>query len=941
MKRFLTQATETIIEKHGTEMSRVLVLMPNQRSCTYFNKELQSLAQQAILSPMVSTLQHFILEQSPYQVCDRIALITELYACHKNIGGELLLDEFIGIADILIQDFDELDEMMVHSKLFFKNLNDLQSMKTYEPGEVPGDYQLRYRKFWSDFGLLYEALRKRLKEKKQAYQGMALREVAEHPAQYFNTIPKDYEYVYLIGFSGLSKTDEAVIRYLKSVSSTTILADADKYYVQDEAMEAGFYFRKFKSLFSLSSQQLSDNISTRPMHIEVIGTAKNIGQVKVAGDILQNRISKEYYVPSDTVVVIPDEKLLGSMVAHIPAEYADLNVTMGVNIHGSSPASWIEMLFRLQTMAHKFSTANKSPRFYYKDVFDLLLHPYFRLVYGQLPTQQFVARMKKSNRVVISAPEICKGISDRLQSVFSFYEDAKSYADFLEHHLQTILQLLIQQHRSGNTARDADAEIVFRVMEILRNTASILNAQEPLQVSSFIALLRESFQAEKVPLEGEPVKGLQLMGIQETRSLNFKNVIVLSANEGILSSGKQSKSYIPHELRKEFLTTHRERDAVTAYLFYRLFHQAENVYLLYNTEPDELGGGEKSRFILQLMHELPAKNAAVTITDKIFAIDPPETLPTCEVQFEKTDAVLNHLKELFKNSGISPSAINTYINCSLQYYLRYVAGLREEEDMEENLEASTIGSAVHFVLEEIFKQTIGKPITADFLRKQATDKPNLEALLRKHLSERFDIDSLNTGKNLLLFRVCTKLTIDFLLAQATQVDWLRETDVHLKLLSLEEKLTRTIQVNGTEVKVRGTADRIEVVNDVIQIVDYKTTTVKKIKPLNEQAWEQLFTHPDFSKPLQLLLYAWMYSPSENAGNRKIRSGIYWLRNNQLQLDTLRDEAGNDVLSNEVLHRLETALTKLLEDILNPEIPFSKTDEVKRCQWCDFKNICNR
>lgn len=941
MKRFLTSAAETILEQHGTNMSQVLVLLPNQRSCTYFNNELQSLAQRAILSPMVSTLQNFILEQSPFTISDRISLITDLYACHKNIGGELLLDEFIGIADILIQDFDELDEEMVQSKLFFKNLNALQSMKTYEPGEVPGDYQLRYRKFWSDFGFLYDALRKRLSDKKEAYRGMALRAVAEQPALYCNAALNDFETIYLLGFSGLSKTDEAVIRYFKSVKKTTILSDADKYYVLDDAMEAGLYFRKHKSLFSLTPGSLSNDIATRPIQIEVIGTAKNIGQVKVAGDILQNRIYKTLYDPSDTVIVIPDEKLLGPMVAHIPEVYPDLNITMGVNIQGSSPATWIEVLFRLQLSAHKYASDNKPPRFYYKDVFDLLQHPYFRFVFGELSAQQFISRMKKNNRIVISAAEITKGISEVLKPVFGFYAEASSYSAFLQSHFEKILNSLVARHRAGNTTRDADAEIVFRMLDVLRNTASIFKAQEPLQVSSFIALLRESFNAEKVPLEGEPVKGLQVMGIQETRSLNFKNVIILSANEGILSSAKQTRSYIPYELRKEFLSTHRERDAVTAYLFYRLFHQAENVYLLYNTEPDELGGGEKSRFILQLMHELPVKNPAAEIKDLIFAIDPPSDLHSDDILMEKTDAVLNHLKSLYKNSGISPSAINTYINCPLQYYFRYVAGLCEEDDMEENMESSTIGSAVHFTLEQIFKEAVGNTVTEEFLSGWAKDKANITALLRQHLSERFDVESLTSGRNLLLFRVCTKLTVDFLKAQAAHVKMMQDSNAEIKLLSLEEPLQRVIQLKDAEIKVRGTADRIELVNDVIQIVDYKTTTVKSAKPLSEKVWEQLFANPDYSKSLQLLLYAWMFKNSESCAGRGIRSGIYWLRKNDLWLDTIKDENGNDVVSSDVLERLETALLKLLQEILNPEIPFKKTEELKRCEWCDSKNICNR
>src|ERR1043165_37084 len=391
MKKFLERTVEKIIQKHGGNMSDVLVLMPNQRSCTYFRNELKKQAAKAVFAPEIVTLHDWMLEQSELVEVDSIELVSELYTCHQEIGGSLTLDDFIGTANVLLADFNELDLQMVDSRLFFKNLEMLQSIKTYVPGEEPTEYAIQYRRFWEDFGKLYQLLRKKLLANNKGYAGLILRQVAEK----FKSFPAEKGLggaVFLIGFSSLNKTDETVIDHLLATTNAEVIWDADNYYVRDEMKEAGLFFRKYRSRFRVGEKNFTDGINTTSKNIQIIGAAKNVGQVKVVADILQNQLKLDEATALDTVVVVPDERLLSPLIANLPQNVASLNITMGLNIAGSNPSTFLDILFRLYNNLQKYKSKNRGPRFYYKDIFDLLQHNYSRLLFENLETQDFIER---------------------------------------------------------------------------------------------------------------------------------------------------------------------------------------------------------------------------------------------------------------------------------------------------------------------------------------------------------------------------------------------------------------------------------------------------------------------------------------------------------------------------------------------------------------------
>lgn len=937
MEKFLAHTARQLLQKHGNNLNDISVLMPNHRPCVYFRQALRDSTEQTIWSPEISTLHDWVFAKSELAFIEPLQQLLELYQVYKGIGGEETLDEFIPTAQIMLSDFDEVDMQLADARLFFKNLAMLKSMEVYSPGEGLSEYSKKYIKFWEQFRLLYFGLRERLLQEKKAYTGMIYRDIAEK----VDSIEPGSSKIYFVGFSTLNKSEEKIMQSLLSKGIAEIIWDTDKYYVDNDFQEAGMPFRRYKNKFRIREFAANNFISTEPKKINIIGVAKNIGQTKVMADILSNKLNLDAKTERQTAVIIPDEKLLNPLLAAIPANISALNISMGYPLQDSPIAELLKSIFALHENAERFKGTNKSTRFYYKDVFDLLYHSYTAyLLPDKMVITEFVNYILHQNRMVISHEELNEKL--RMKDVDRLFW----YTDHADEYLKKLLALVdelriqfLRISRSREKDMTVDIELLFHFKKILTNLQNTFSdGALKINVKSLRKLLLSSIRSVRVPFDGEPVRGLQIMGMLETRSLDFKNVIILSMNEGIVPSGKNERTYIPYELRREFLSTYHEKDANSAYLFYRLLQRAENIYLVYNTEGDELGGGEKSRFILQLQHELAKVNSNAVIQDYVYSVDPPPPVPDDEINIQKDEGVIQAIMKIAGGNGISPSAINTYINCSLQYYFRYIAKLKER-DIEESIEASTLGTAVHFVLENLYKDVLGKELTPDFVKEASGKKKEIESLLKKSLEEQFDGESLKHGKNYLLYRVSVKLVEEFLKQENKYLQMLEDSGSSMKLLMLERDMTQTITIGSREVTIRGKVDRIEESNGIISVADYKTGTPAGSSV--QGADMSLFaSEPKFAKAMQLLTYAWLYWKAEGGRDIQLRSGIYWLREIANGFDALAIDK-NDIITRDVLLQFEEILKNVLTELLNPDVPFAKTKETEHCEFCEFSRICRR
>ncbi|MDB5283098.1 MAG: hypothetical protein JWO06_2173, partial [Bacteroidota bacterium] len=621
-----------------------------------------------------------------------------------------------------------------------------------------------------------------------------------------------------------------------------------------------------------------------------------------------------------------------------------LNITMGFPLADSQIADLIRCIFSLHENVERFKTGgHNNLRFYYKDVFDLLHHPYAPYL---LPVKEramgLIEDIKGHNRMMVSFDELADNFKgSEFEKIFWYTEDLREYLDSLLALVEALRIHFLKLSRSKEKDMSVDIEMLFHIANTLKSLQNIAleSGTGDLQVRSFRKLLTEAIRAIRIPFDGEPVRGLQIMGMIETRCLDFKNVIILSMNESIFPTNKTPNSYIPFEMRKEFLTTHKEKESISAYLFYRLLQRSENVFLLYNTESDELGGGEKSRFILQLQYELKQVNNRVVINDLVYSVDPPPPIADDEINIEKDDALMTPFIKNLTEYGISPSAINTYINCSLQYYFRYLAKMREKDDIEESIEAATLGSAVHFVLENLYKELPDGILTEEFIEDTARNKPRIRELLHESFAKRFEGESLKRGKNYLLYRVALKLVEEFLKQEKRNIKALNETGSDMRLVMLEKEMAKPVQVRGHDIVIRGKVDRVEVSEGLINVADYKTgTPVGSSIKTDDVA--MFVTDPKYGKAMQLLTYAWLYWKTNGSRKMPLRSGIYWLREITRGFDPLKMDK-EELISNDTLLQFEEVLKSVLGELLNPEIPFSKTKDIDRCIHCEFIRICRR
>lgn len=940
MSAFLQQFAQDFNAKHAPAgWHSILILMPNQRSCTYLRQYFTELSDHAVILPEITPLQEWYLQFCPLVEADETELLHTLYECYCKTGGELALDDFIPIASTLLDDYSEIDESLTDHTLFFKNVEMLQSMKTYEPGSVPTEYQLQYRKFWKDFGQWHTLLKETLLATNKGYKGLMLRTVAENFSAQLEIIHKRYTAVYALGFSGVLPADERVLTTLKREANAVFYTDADVYYLDNPQQEAGAFYRKHPKLYSGLRDKAANTLLTSEKKIEFIGVAKNMGQVKVATGILHNLFTDTENIPRQTAVILPDTSLLIPFIKSLPASVQSYNVSMGLPLQGTHSFSWFENIFRLYENHLKYTRKPTRIYFYYRDVLELLQHKFFTCLLPEVRTHEIVRSIKKNNQFVIGYEQLNEWTQGQLATFFTADTDAKLFHATILAHSRHLQRTLAQKADEGDSLLLAELEVLCKLEDAIAKTTTLFSGGYTVQTKSLIQLWRSSFNKLKVPLEGEPVEGLQITGLQETRSIDFKNIIVLSANEGILPGGKSQQSYIPHEIRNVFLTTYKDKEAVTSYLFYRMLQRAENVYLLYNTEPDEMGGGEMSRFLLQLQKELAPLNKQIKITSHLYSADPPPPFEEPEIIVPKTDAIQEQIHKLTTESGLSPSAINTYINCTLQYYFRYIAGLNPADEVEESMDAATIGSAVHYALEKLLEPHLHQPLTADVLQDLRKQDAEIDALVHHSLLESFSAYSLSSGKNVLLKKVCIKLTKDFLKQQA---EWIAaNSNAPLTVLQLESKLETTLQVGHQTVKIQGRIDRIDRYGDAIRIADYKTSTHKSVPALNEETYRQLATNPAFAKTVQLLLYAYLYHKQPTYNNEVLQPGIYWLKHYKKDIDILKTDAQGNAVTTEHLQRFETILYELISGLLDSRVPFVKTNETERCKYCDYAQICSR
>ena len=959
MKPFLYQVASLFYEKWEAEVSRLAFVFPNRRTGLFFQKYLSEVADTPLFSPTILTINDLFIQLSGKQSADRISMLFILYDIYiRQSGSTETFDEFLYWGEMLLNDFDDIDKYMANARMLFSNVTDLREIENdfdflsdeqiaairsfwssfYPRGDTPNQQQ--FLAVWQVLYDLYEEFRATLAAEGKGYEGMIFREVVESMER-GESPDLPYEQIVFVGLNALSVSEERFLAQLQKREIADFYWDYVSDKVTDPDNKASYFVsRNLKSFPSSMKLPPEEKVKTE---IEVIGIPSGIGQAKHVYTLLSDWC-KEAEMSSEealrTAVILPDEHLLIPVLNAIPEQIRRINVTMGYPLAGTPVASLIEYILALQKNVRYI---DRNPLFYFRDVLPVLNHRYILSTSPEI-ISSLVKEITEYNKIYISHTEL--GKTPLLEILFTPVTGVEAFSDYLIKVLEELNKVMSalsdeEEEDAPQRTNDLEQEFIFHYFTTVNRMKEVMkDARIEMKIDTFFRLLKRVTDTITIPFHGEPLSGLQIMGVLETRALDFDRLIILSMNEGIFPQRKAANSFIPYNLRRGFgLPTYEHQDSVWAYHFYRLIERASHVSLLYDTRSNGLQTGEVSRFVHQLHYhyEVPMRDKLV-VYNVSSSKTPPLAVPKREDIMRRLDA--------YRKGGskaISASAINTYLDCPLKFYFSVVEGIREEEEVSETIESDVFGSILHKVMEELYKPFQGKMVTVDLLKAIRKDTALLTgAIARAFASEFFKTEVVRslTGQNYLIGEMIRKY-----------VEKILERDGKLTpfvYIESERKINGLISLSDhSEIRLKGFIDRVDEVLDAIRIIDYKsgsgTTTFSSI--------ESLFNKEEKDRAkavMQVFMYCWMYAHfTENKG-KTIQPGIYYVRS-----------LFSDPFDPSVYHRIERGKSEKVEDfsgyaqafeeglrgcldeIFNPEIPFTQTPTGKACSYCPFKGICGK
>ncbi|SDJ96069.1 PD-(D/E)XK nuclease superfamily protein [Catalinimonas alkaloidigena] len=969
MRSFLQTLAHDLYRNYQEKVGELWIVFPNRRAGLFFKKHLSSLTQSPLWAPEVYSIEDLVYELADRLLPDRLTLVFELYQIYKEYSPlNESFDRFYFWGEILLEDFSELDKWGVDAAKLFMNLKDQKGVEAAFAGMDEDDAAV-IRSFWSSFSAdrlsvqkerfmqlwealpdIYKAFNERLASRGQAYEGALFRLAAEKVAQ------PEYQpgarKVIFAGFNALNRCESRIISTLVERQQAEVFWDADAYYVDHRMHEAGYFLRQHRHHPVLQQtfpkkllQRFADKASKV---IHMVGVPLEVGQAKALGHFMAQHYADASGKPldeSETVVVVPDETLLFPVLHSLPEAVQKLNVTMGYPLRNTPLFSLVAHLIDLQETA---MVQGEISLFHHQHVLHLLRHPYIFYHNPELAADN-VADIEKHNRIYLSLQHL-KNADPLYDALFRKMQTAEDAFVYL---LEILVHVVAGLKRTGH--HELEEEYFFQFVTQLKRLREVLTARSVrVHLETFWKLFKQLLEGLRMPFAGEPLEGLQVMGALETRNLDFKNVFVLSMNEGTMPPKQVTNSFIPYNLRRAFgLTTPDQRDSMYAYYFYRLLHEAENVYLFYNTETTSSLSGEMSRWLYQLKLESGFEVREYVLTSEL------RPLPPRPLQIRKTDAVQQMLRRFLVEDGrpekrLTPSAINTYLECPMQFYFRFVTELRETDEVETELSAATFGSLLHSTMEHLYQSLVvekgrTRVEVADFVWMQNRLEEKITEAFREYLHVEEGKQVQFEGRNIIAKEIIKKYA-----KRVLEVD---EAYAPFDILGLEANVRDgfrhdlPICINGKEAKVglKGVIDRIDRKDGQVRVLDYKTGRDDPRFATVEELFDG--TYPKRNKAaLQTLFYGMLYHESRerHGGDEPVAVGLYNAREMfedqfnwtlQQKIDDRKTVPVHDI--GPLLPRYREELRRTLEELFDPAQPFVQTTDLNRCQFCRFAAVCHR
>ena len=964
MVYFLERIARLLYEQNGSNIGNHCLVFPSRRAGLYFLKYFAAHLDKPVWTPSILTINEFFGTFSDLIIADNEILLFELYKIYRRLNRSAeSFDEFYFWGDMLINDFDDIDKYLAEASILFRNVQDFKNID-YQFGDIDPVQAEIIKRFWKNFepekhspekdgfksvwiilNDLYTGFRESLRSRNLAYEGMIYRDVAEK-YQRGEYDELKWERVHFIGFNALNKCETAVMRQLQKDGRAKFYWDYDDSYIREEKLNsAGFFLGKnlklfnndmpedwqYKTLHSAQSPDISRNI---------VETTSDIAQVKLLSHLIDQLPDLSADDAHHTAVILADENLIIPLLTSLPANIGEINITMGYPLKMTGVYSLVKHLLNIQRNS---TTGNNTVYFSYKDVFEILKNQLIDDILNE-DERRITDEIVERNLVRIPSDFLCR--TDTLKTIFRKADDPRKLSDYIREVL-TIISVKTQ----GNKDNDQDQitreklrnEFIYSVLLAVNRLETIVRSPDvAFKNETYIRILDKILRNQSVPFSGEPLSGIQIMGFLETRALDFRNIIMLSANEGILPSVTSASSFIPFSIREAFdLPVINHQESIYAYHFYRLLHRAENVTFVFNSDSTGLRTGEMSRFLIQMKYEQILKPAFLNLG---YDIRTPVSIGS---QIEKDGQHISRLYSRYleneSKAVLSPTAINTWLNCRMKFYYRYVNRLKEPEVISPEIDHAVFGQILHRIMKSIYNEFINREISSGFIHSLVKDESYLLNIIDQSINENYGSDLLRplSGSDIIIRDILFVYLLKIL-----------NTDKALtpfEIVELEKSTSFMLQFDfsGENMKIRtgGNIDRVDRRNGKTRIVDYKTgDTAQKINSIDDLFKDD--RKKDLDGWLQTLLYceAWL---SVNAGFA-VQPSIYKVKELSAQKfsDTLRivEEKKRDILLEDyqlVRNSFMEGLRGVVSAIFSPGEPFRMTANISKCRYCPYRGLCQR
>jgi len=930
--KFLKQLATHIKDKNY-DLRSLSIILPSERATKYLAEALLKEYGKPIFSPEITTIDRWVKKHSK-PIIDNTRLLIRLFEMYRETdeGRFETFEEFTTWGSMLLSDFDDIDRYMLEYRQVFKNLKAIKELESWKIDEEKlSASQKKFMEFWERIPNYYDKLHQKISEKGFVTAGLAYRQLAENPEVLFKK--NENQFFIFAGFNALSLAELTIIKKLIRRNRAEYIINADKYYLENPIHEAGAFLRKNIDFLEIKNPLfITDDLNNKELNIQVVECAQHTGQVKVAATELEKLSQDEV---NETLVLLSDESLIGAMVKNIPASIGKANVTLGLPLSQTPIKSWVELIFDIQENKIRF----KTEAFYFKDL--------QRSINNVLILSSLDAK-EKNQLVKLEQETIRKNkIFQRVDSL-NIGQKAEIMLQSLSINWKNDWKLAMSQIRKLNNilleslSQNAEFErnIVLIFDDALLEFQRIIEEGIPeMNLRSFKSLFYQHWNGKNMAFHGNPTNGLQIMGLLETRLMDFERIFILGFNEGKLPGTNPVRTIIPMDLRYGLgLPSTRDKQGIFAHHFYRLLHHCKNAWITYTTAAEQIGSNESSRYLLQLKLELAKINQNVKISNQFYTVPFPELNELPSNVVDKKPEIIARLDSFFERS-ISASALNKYLSCPLDFYYRYLVEFGEEKSVEEGVESNTFGSFIHKTLELLFKPFAQRdeegnyvkpsppPISTSDIDKMLND---FKPILYNQFLEFFGGDEslFKNGKNLLSYEMAMEITKNVLIKEK---EFLSNTTELVYIEQVEAAMNTELEVNVNgelkRIKFKGYIDRIDRIGDKFRVIDYKSGKVKdedvKFKVL-EEGLKQSFKKTKHA--LQLTLYCLFFKEKYNCfPDQAIIMSL--VKSDKLFILNYEEEIEGMTLV------FKDLVEELLNEIYNLDIHFEHDSDAKYCGYC--------